>query len=369
MSTRHTRYNKEIDVLHEISYLLGRAKSNSDMYRIAVEQSIKNLNIDRIAIFLITGPDSVQGTYGTDIEGNVVDESWFTSTIEEHVFASKMIQERTFISFQHHTSLLHNFANVGMGWNGYVTLWDGNEAIGWIACDNLLTSLPLKPSQVNILKMLGFIVSQSIVRRKYQGQLIAANNELEIKNRELKYLTSKLEQLVFIDPLTQIANRRALKRYLDDIYKDEISRHLSLSILMLDIDNFKSINDKLGHLEGDQCLQSVARHLQQTVTESNFIFARYGGEEFTLAFVGISKEKLTQIAEEILRDIRTLKISPPHSQLENSLTVSIGGVIVSSIEGSNYIELIQTADRALYRAKSQGKDQAIIESYSKEQCA
>ncbi|OLQ86367.1 hypothetical protein BIY22_12025 [Vibrio panuliri] len=159
MSTRHTRYNKEIDVLHEISYLLGRAKSNSDMYRIAVEQSIKNLNIDRIAIFLITGPDSVQGTYGTDIEGNVVDESWFTSTIEEHVFASKMIQERTFISFQHHTSLLHNFANVGMGWNGYVTLWDGNEAIGWIACDNLLTSLPLKPSQVNILKMLGFIVS------------------------------------------------------------------------------------------------------------------------------------------------------------------------------------------------------------------
>lgn len=216
---------------------------------------------------------------------------------------------------------------------------------------------------------MGLLFPQSIVRRKYQGQLIAANNELEIKNRELKYLTSKLEQLVFIDPLTQIANRRALKRYLDDIYKDEISRHLSLSILMLDIDNFKSINDKLGHLEGDQCLQSVARHLQQTVTESNFIFARYGGEEFTLAFVGISKEKLTQIAEEILRDIRTLKISHPHSQLENTLTVSIGGVIVSSIEGSNYIELIQTADRALYRAKSQGKDQAIIESYSKEQCA
>ncbi|WP_194438962.1 GGDEF domain-containing protein [Vibrio fluminensis] len=360
MSTRQTRYNKEIDILHDISYLLGRAESNDEMYKIAVEHAILNLTIDRLAIFLITGDNQVQGTYGTDIEGNVVDERWFTSSIDEHTFASEMIRNRTFIGFQQHTSLLHNFKNVGIGWNGYVTLWDGNEAIGWIACDNLITASPLKPSQVNILKMLGFIISQNIVRRKYQDQLIIANKELESKNKELEYLTSKLEQLVFIDPLTMIANRRALQRYLDDTFTNPRNNYSSLSILMLDIDNFKSINDKYGHLEGDQCLIAIAKRLTTIVQTQDFILARYGGEEFIFAFVGLNEAQLKMIAKEILSAVRELKISNPNSQNIHSLTLSIGAVHAPILQDISYIELIQAADTALYEAKSSGKDQLIF---------
>ncbi|MGF1908397.1 hypothetical protein L4C38_03030 [Vibrio kasasachensis] len=115
MNILQTHYNKEIDALHDISYLLGRAQSNDEMYRIAVEQSIVKLNIDRMAIFLITGENSVQGTYGTDTAGNVVNEHYFTSTITEHVFAYKMIGNRTYIGFQQDTSLLHNFSHVSNG--------------------------------------------------------------------------------------------------------------------------------------------------------------------------------------------------------------------------------------------------------------
>lgn len=360
MSTRQTRYNKEIDILHDISYLLGRAESNDEMYRIAVEHAIVNLTIDRLAIFLITGDNQVQGTYGTDTEGNVVDERWFTSTIDEHIFASEMIRNRTFIGFQQHTSLLHNFANVGIGWNGYVTLWDGNEAIGWIACDNLITATPLKPSQVNILKMLGFIISQNIVRRKYQDQLIIANKELELKNKELEYLTSKLEQLVFIDPLTMIANRRALQRYLDDTAASSKNNYSSLSILMLDIDNFKSINDKYGHLEGDQCLVAIANRLETIVKTQDFILARYGGEEFIFAFVGLTEAQLKMIAEEILVAVRELKITNSNSQNVHSLTLSVGAAYSPILQDISYIELIQAADSALYQAKSGGKDRIIF---------
>lgn len=364
MSTIKTHYNKQIDVLHDIAYLLGRAKSNDEMYKTAVEQSIVKLNIDRMAIFLITGENSVQGTYGTDTEGHVVNESYFRSTITEHTFASEMISNRTYIGFQKKTTLLHNFSNVGTGWNGYVTLWDGSEPIGWIACDNLLSGSPLQSSQINTLKMLGFIISQNIVRAKYQDQLILANNELELKNRELEYLTARLEELVFIDPLTQVFNRRSLERYMSEAWEFAAQNNASLSILMIDLDNFKSINDKLGHLEGDNCLRAVAELLTNLIKEDNFILARYGGEEFIFSFVGISRDKLNHNAQLILDNVKTLTAHEPNGLPEHRLTVSIGGAFTIANDNIGYIELIQHADKALYAAKSGGKDRFFMSDFA-----
>ncbi|MGF1908396.1 GGDEF domain-containing protein [Vibrio kasasachensis] len=235
-------------------------------------------------------------------------------------------------------------------------MWDGTAPIGWIACDNLLSSAPLEASQINALKMLGFIVSQNI----YQEQLISANNELEVKNKELEYLTAKLEELVFIDPLTKIFNRRALERYLNKEWALEKSRNSSLSVLMIDLDNFKSINDMVGHLEGDQCLKSVAQLLNHLIDEENFILARYGGEEFILSFVDITQDRLEYIAKQILSHVKKLAASLASNQLEMPLTVSIGGAFTLAEHGIGYIELIQHADKALYKAKGQGKDQFLM---------
>jgi len=363
MSTKITHYNNEIDILHDIAYLLGRAKSNDEMYRTAVEQSIIKLNIDRMAIFLITGENTVKGTYGTDTEGNIVNENYFTSSITDHSFASEMIKNRTFIGFQKETALLYNFNNVGIGWNGYVTLWDGAEPIGWIACDNLLSGAPLQPSQINTLKMLGFIISQNIVRAKYQEKLIVANNELETKNRELEFLTSKLEDLVFIDPLTQIYNRRALERYLSKASGEDKNNNSSLSFLMIDLDDFKSINDKLGHLAGDKYLNAFAKLLTKIIVEDNFIFARYGGEEFIFSFVGITRDRLEYNAQLILDNVKKITTHQASGLYEPTLTVSIGGSYSHAVDNIGYTELIQYADKALYTAKAKGKDRFLMSDF------
>lgn len=360
MNSHIDYYDDEVNDLHDISYLLGHAKSQDEMFKTAIEQSILKLNIDRMAIFLITGEDSVQGTYGTDTEGNVVDESYFTSTIKEHAFAWEMIQSRTYIGFNKDTMLLHDFEHVGVGWNGYVTLWDGSDPIGWIACDNLLSKAPLTTKQVNTLKMLGFVVSQHVVRSRYQEKLIRINVELEVKTKQLEYLTSELEAMAFIDPLTLVKNRRALDLYLSEIWIKSSTENKPVSVLMIDIDNFKLLNDSLGHLAGDRCLQMIANLLNNLVPENDRILARYGGEEFVFAFLGIDKERLVDISALILDKVRDLKIPHPYNIINEYVTVSIGGALMQPTPKRKYLELVKNADVALYKAKEDGKNRYSI---------
>jgi diguanylate cyclase (GGDEF)-like protein len=173
--------------------------------------------------------------------------------------------------------------------------------------------------------------------------------ELVDSNRQLLLLAS-------MDGLTGIANRRAL----DERFSQEWSRAIRvgtpLALVMIDIDHFKQFNDIYGHHAGDRCLQAVASLLQAKVQRGQDHLARFGGEEFALLLPHTDLQGAVHIAEQMRLAILDLAI--PHRAGEEGLvTVSLGCAALSPVNGDDDSRLLETADAALYQAKSAGRNQ------------
>lgn len=165
----------------------------------------------------------------------------------------------------------------------------------------------------------------------------------------------QLEKLAGEDTLTSLANRRRFNDSFDKSYREHQKNVKKLILLLMDIDDFKLVNDTLGHVAGDKALVRIAEILKETLSQSDEV-ARWGGEEFAALFVDISKEEAIQIAEKvrvlIKEDQQLIKL------LGKPLTLSIGlGEILS---GENQDGLINKVDTALYDAKHAGKDQLVV---------
>ena len=169
-------------------------------------------------------------------------------------------------------------------------------------------------------------------------------------------LIKESKEKAMIDPLTNLYNRRYLENWFEENLAEITRDERNLSVLMIDIDDFKQVNDSYGHQVGDQVLQGVARLLEQSVREDDLII-RYGGEEFTVILPDTSTATAGQVGERIRKNIAgaTLEEAGPKIQL----TVSIGMSSLQSqdMEKRSAEELIRQADKATYRAKFQGKNQ------------
>ena len=126
---------------------------------------------------------------------------------------------------------------------------------------------------------------------------------------------------------------------------------------MIDIDNFKDYNDNYGHGVGDDCLRSIAQALQNTIKRPMDIFARYGGEEFVAILTETDSEGTLHIAENMLENVRNLKIPHAFSKVEKHVTISIGYATTQDSSFQNFGELQNIADRALYLSKDSGRNQ------------
>lgn len=160
-------------------------------------------------------------------------------------------------------------------------------------------------------------------------------------------------QSAMIDPLTGVKNRSTMEDSL--IRGIELSRRqgTNLSVLLLDIDHFKQINDRFGHLYGDQALKAVAQCAEQTIRDSDALF-RYGGEEFLILLSGTDLDGSLKLAERIRRNIERLS---PLPEREARLTVSLG---VTMLAPEDDIErLLERVDAALYQAKQQGRNRVV----------
>jgi diguanylate cyclase len=172
---------------------------------------------------------------------------------------------------------------------------------------------------------------------------------LEKGNRELRYLAN-------LDGLTQVANRRCFDAALQQQWVELSVAQEPLSLLLVDVDYFKSYNDVYGHLAGDDCLRQVARALQQSVKRPTDIVARYGGEEFAILLPRTPGLGAERVATVILQEILNLEIQHTQSLVSDRVTVSIG---ISSIVPQSDIStetLIATADKALYHVKLTGRN-------------
>ena len=182
---------------------------------------------------------------------------------------------------------------------------------------------------------------------------------LKSVNDQLILANERLEHLAGIDQLTQINNRRS--------YEDKYQRMLSfaeesnksLSVFMMDIDDFKLYNDTFGHLIGDELLKIIAKILESAVSKRSGVAARFGGEEFIAVCMGLSQYEALELAEEILRGIRDLKIENPKAD-NKQISLSIGIAMSLKDHSKKKLQLSHWADEKLYEAKKNGKDQAML---------
>ncbi|WP_320170058.1 GGDEF domain-containing protein [Maridesulfovibrio sp.] len=173
-------------------------------------------------------------------------------------------------------------------------------------------------------------------------------NHVQHVLQELSYKTDH-------DPLTGLSNRRAFERALDQEMERSRRHKTPLSLAILDIDNFKSVNDTWGHLKGDEVLMNFAEMLSHRARRYDIV-ARIGGEEFAVLLSGVGLFKAKQLLQRILEKTKSLVFSTPDNKETFSVTCSAGLVCYKGIVISNTNDLIDKADKALYKAKSSGKD-------------
>jgi len=163
------------------------------------------------------------------------------------------------------------------------------------------------------------------------------------------------------DPLTDLSNRRTFDNELSAALRHVSSQGGQCALLMVDIDRFKGVNDRYGHLVGDEVLRCVSRLLKETVsrlaTRTSGLAARFGGEEFAILLPGIAANDAAWVAETIRSSVEVLPIHSQQGQI--CVTVSIG-VALAPEHGRASEELIAAADAALYQAKDTGRNQVIM---------
>ncbi len=168
-------------------------------------------------------------------------------------------------------------------------------------------------------------------------------------------LNVRLAQLAVVDDLTGIANRRRFDESLGTAWRQARRDDKPISLLILDIDFFKSYNDAMGHPAGDICLRAVAQALATSVTRPHDLVARYGGEEFAVLLPETDAAGAAGVAKRCCRAVADLRL--PHPQgVAGFVSVSAGGATYAGGEGAPD-ELVAAADRALYKAKNKGRAQ------------
>jgi diguanylate cyclase (GGDEF)-like protein len=184
-----------------------------------------------------------------------------------------------------------------------------------------------------------------------KAELQYKNKMLNSQNDQLQDMNVRLEQLSVTDGLTGLFNHRHFWNILDkelarvDRYRGE------LALILVDLDDFKRVNDQFGHSVGDLLLQSVARILKETVRDTDVV-ARYGGEEFAILLPETDRVGVESVAEKVRESVAAMRFSVPDSDINLRVTVSIG---ISVFRG-NRREFFNSADKALYQSKAGGKN-------------
>lgn len=174
-------------------------------------------------------------------------------------------------------------------------------------------------------------------------------------------LRDKYKKLSGLDELTGLQNRRQFNISYEKGFFSSINEKKTISLFLIDVDDFKNFNDYYGHLSGDECLKKIGEcFIGLTERRPYLNFFRYGGEEFIGIAYDLEQEEAQKIAIEIVESVRNLKIRHISSTVSDIITVSVGVVLQYPSIMSNSTDLINLADKALYKVKGSGKDNYIF---------
>ncbi|MEK4387148.1 GGDEF domain-containing protein [Solibacillus sp. FSL W7-1464] len=175
---------------------------------------------------------------------------------------------------------------------------------------------------------------------------------------EIKRLQEKLEQQAYYDELTKIYNRRAFLQQSEQDFQEAKDTGLPFTVLLMDIDHFKRVNDTYGHHIGDQLLVHVVNACQTQLLEGRHFFARYGGEEFVIALKGFDEAEGEILANQLRTAIEQAPLMTEAGSL--SATLSIGVAEVVDWTEETLYQLLHKADTALYAAKEEGRNRVKV---------
>jgi len=206
-------------------------------------------------------------------------------------------------------------------------------------------------SGVSVISMVAAYFFEQHARRDFIQKSV-----LERDQEKLQAVNTHLNFLVANDSLTGIANRR----YFDETIQDEWRRaqrgQYPLSLLMIDIDNFKAYNDNYGHQRGDEVLRIVAKTLAGFGKRAGDMVARYGGEEFAIVSAGTSYQDAISFAQKVCKSVAHVGIPHEKSDISDVVTVSIGVATITPLLDQDVSTLIRDADKNLYQAKANGRN-------------
>ncbi|MHB1958480.1 MAG: GGDEF domain-containing protein [Acidobacteriaceae bacterium] len=193
-----------------------------------------------------------------------------------------------------------------------------------------------------------------------QSKYLRSQQDLARSGLALVDAIDRLRELSIRDGLTGIYNRRHFDEVLLAEWKRSIRTQKPLSLLLIDVDRFKKLNDRYGHPEGDECLKKIAEQLLKILRRSSDTLARYGGEEFAAILPETNKESAKLIADAMRMSVEDLKIANEDSQPARVVTVSIGVCSENAMLNRPAEELLNAADAALYRAKKLGRNRVQV---------
>ncbi|MNJ51002.1 Phytochrome-like protein cph2 [compost metagenome] len=187
-----------------------------------------------------------------------------------------------------------------------------------------------------------------------------AYRALRVSQQQLLDTNLVLQRLMNSDGLTGLSNRRHFDEYLELEWRRAMREQAQLSLLMIDVDYFKAFNDTFGHLAGDEALRKVAETIRASCARPSDLPARYGGEEFALVLPNTSPGGARLVAEKLRQSVAAMNIAHNMPDANACLTVSIGLAAQTPGIGSHCRQLISAADKGLYLAKNNGKNQVGV---------
>jgi len=360
------RQEQNVRMLHASMVELSRCMTVSEVCKSAVTFAINRLGIDRFAVFLTDKQCThMQGTWGTDIQGNVVDESYYRSdTVDRSIVNAARINPNDVV-FEESVPIYHDFHIVGFGWTAMTLLVDNNgDPVAFIAADNLLRRSPLTHQLREVIRMFASNLTEVLLRTRAQEAVHQMNDTLEqevkARTRELQKANEQLELLSKMDPLTRLGNRRMLEALLEEMCLSGESKRNQYGLILVDIDHFGLYNNHYGHMQGDIALMRVGNILQHHIQFDNEVFCRIGGEEFALLVSDYDAERVSKLAECIRKCIEDEQIPHELNSSSQHLTVSVGYAVVELEQSEfNFDTLYCEADSALYKAKEQGRNRVV----------
>jgi two-component system, chemotaxis family, response regulator WspR len=190
-----------------------------------------------------------------------------------------------------------------------------------------------------------------------------AYRALNESQRKLLETNIELQRLTNVDGLTGLSNRRYFNEFVAAQWKLAIRDQQPISILMIDVDDFKRYNDTYGHVAGDEVLKKIAEAIRQCFRRPTDLVARFGGEEFVVLLPSTPLEALRMLGDRLRDAVAAMGIAHRASTVGQAVTASIGGAVMVPQRNDTFVPFIEAADAALYEAKHAGKNRAVVRTH------